>query len=722
MSRRLNGLLTALLLSSAAAQSASPPMSPVPQEPSALALVCPPDESFVEVRVAGLSRGGAWVRTGAPDGRTWLQRSAIRAGEEAYFDAQLTCEDTDLVRLKPELKLQFDPEQLTLTFEPLPSLLGNASLTVTSPVTARLPTLPLLNLDYQLAGSADVHDASATQGFFNTRLEYIQGNLSSFFGVRGALSAQFGGSVVPYARLRYQPDEARFAQLAYNLPTTLSLWRGSFRGVQAGFSGDQVRYWPSLTFVLPLAADVRVSVDGQEWQRSRLAPGTVTLRDLPLRQNEGTIVVSIEDETGQRSVSQAYSFSPTLLAPGGYSTRLEGGWLGDQLYAAGAAQYGLTPDMTLEGEAGVKGGAVQANAWMVFAPMNQVLRLGVGTDTSGADRVTSLKAQYRFAITAFNFGVDAEVPIEGKRDPQVELGLRYAAPRFNTGLTGGYNTALNGWYGRLDGSVPVNAQLNVASFVAVTSRSTRVGVGVNWTPQPNLQVQTSAIGGPGSPTGLNASVNYQLDPANRVGASTDFHDLALSYQFRDQVEVEVAASTQGNVGVQVQGRATLVEGQLSFGASSGSRRFILLKTGIPNLGISAEGLNQGRTNAQGELLLSVQASSGSQIQVDVSTLPIEVSLRAETLVLTLPTEGAVVMDWRENFTRSRFVTFSQADGQPAGGGSVQWAGQDRIELDDQGEGLLPALDQTVTGTLTFADGQTCPVQIGSSATTVTCQP
>jgi hypothetical protein len=68
------------------------------------------------------------------------------------------------------------------------------------------------------------------------------------------------------------------------------------------------------------------------------------------------------------------------------------------------------------------------------------------------------------------------------------------------------------------------------------------------------------------------------------------------------------------------------------------------------------------------------------------------------------------------------VTFSQADGQPASGGSVQWAGQDRIELDDQGEGLLPALDQAVTGILTFEDGRTCPVQIGSSATTVTCQP
>ncbi|THF70354.1 hypothetical protein E7T06_07735 [Deinococcus sp. Arct2-2] len=722
MSRHLNGLLTAFLLSSAVAQSAPPPAAPVPEEPvsSAPALVCPPDESFVEVRVAGLSRGGAWVRTGAADGRTWLQRSVIRAGEEAYFDAQLTCEDTDLVRLKPELRLQFDPEQLTLTFEPLPSLLGNASFTVTAPAAVRLPTLPLLNLDYQVSGGANVHDASDSRGAFDTRLEYVQGSFSSSIGVRGALKLPLAGSLMPYARLRYQPDEARFAQLAYNLPTTLSLWRGSFRGVQAGLRGGQVRYWPSLTFVLPLASDVRVSVDGQELQRSQLAPGTVTLRDLPLRQDKGSIVVSIEDETGQRSVSQPYSFSPVLLAPGSYVTRLEGGWLGDQVYAAGAAQYGLTPSMTLEGEAGVKGGAVQANVWAVFAPVNQVVRLGIGTDTSGETRKTSLKAQYRFAINAFNFGVDAEVPVEGTRDPQLELGLRYAAPRFNAGLTGGYNTAQNGWYGRLDGSVPVNAQLNVASFVAVTSRSTRVGIGVNWIPQPNVQVQTSAVGGPGSPGGVNASVNYQLNPTNRIGASTDFQNLAFSYQFRDQVEVDVAASTQGDVGVQVQGRATLVEGKLSFAASSGSRRFILLKTGIPDLGISAEGLYQGRTNAQGELLLSVQASSGSQIQVDLNTLPIEVSLRAETLVMTLPTEGAVVMDWRDNFTRSRFVTFVQAAGQPASGGSVQWAGQDRIDLDDQGEGLLPALAEAVTGILTFEDGRTCPVQIGSAATTVTC--
>jgi len=57
------------------------------------------------------------------------------------------------------------------------------------------------------------------------------------------------------------------------------------------------------------------------------------------------------------------------------------------------------------------------------------------------------------------------------------------------------------------------------------------------------------------------------------------------------------------------------------------------------------------------VLLSVGSSSGSQIQVDLDTLPITVSLESDLLNVTLPQEGAAVVDWTANFSRSRFLRF-----------------------------------------------------------------
>ncbi|AZI44134.1 hypothetical protein EHF33_14610 [Deinococcus psychrotolerans] len=722
MSRHLNWTFLALLTSLAAAQSTPPAVLPVDAPSTALPAACPPDESFVEVRVAGRSRGGYWLRTGAADQRTWLQRSAIRSGEEAYFDAQLTCDDIDLVRLRSELPLKIDPEQLTLSFDPLPQLLSTGTLALAVPPVPRLPSIPLFNLEYHFGASGNVLAGAFRGAQFDTRAEYLKGNFSSFIGIRQLYTTTLqSGPLGLYSRVRYQPSGDRYAQLIYNLPSTLNFWSGPLQGAQGMIRGGNVRYWPSLSFVLPLGSDVRVSVDGTELAHAQVVPGTITLHDIPLRQSKGSILVSIEDETGTRFISQDYSYAPELLAPGGYTVTAEGGALAGQAYVGSALQYGLTPSVTVEAEAGLKAGQGIANAWVVLAPPQQHLRFGVGIDTTGSAPVTALKAQYIFITGAFNVGLSTQVPLGDLSGTQVDAALRYASAPLNVNLSGGYNLALNGWYAQVDGSVRAGPHLNVLPFAAVTTRGSRFGVGVSWTPQPNIQAQAGVSGSPGNPLGFGAAISDQLTPSSRVSASTDLRNLALDYQFRGHTEVEVGASTSGNVNAQLQGRATLVAGKLSFSANKGSRRFVLLKTGIPDLGISAEGAYQGRTNAAGDLVLSLESGSGSQVQLDLTTLPIEIAVESETLNLTLPTEGATVIDWRENFTRSRFVTFGLDAQHLAAGGQVRWDGQDPIDLDDQGEGLLPVLNQFVTGTLTFADGRECAVRI-STASQVFCTP
>ena len=753
LSPHLGWLVTVVLLSSAAAQTQSTPQStplstPLSTTPGApdSALTCPPEESYVDVNVAGISRGGAWVRTGAPDGRTWLERSAIRPGEEAYFDAVLTCDEIHLARLNRDLRLVFNPETLTLSFEPELSLLGTSSFTVQGVHRAPLPGVPLLNLAYDLSAGTDLRQADdRTQngrgfsGQYNVRLEYLQGPFSTFVGVRQTLSSALVSDPALYARARYafgqaSSVQASSVQAVFNLPTTLNFWHGPFSGVQADFSGNQTRYWPALSVTLPLAADVTLTVDGQELQRQRHMPGTLTLTHIPLARQEGQIVLEIDDETGHRSVSQPYAFPTDLLAPGGYAARLEGGWLNAQPYAAGSARYGLTPGLTLEGEAGVTGNAAQGSVSAVIAPPGQLMKLGVGGRTFGAEQTLFLKGQYRYASPSFTAEISAEVPVFSSAlippEPRGEAALRYAGPNFSAALSGGYSTDMSGWYGRLEGSVPISrAHLNVLPFVTVTSRSTRVGVGVNWNPDRNIQVQAGVQSTFGQTAGtaldlthFTLAVSDQLTPQSRVTASTDLNDATLGYRYRGALEANIAAGTSGTLSAQLQGRASLIGGRVSFTLDSGTQRFILLKTGVPDLAITAEGVPQGRTDAQGELLLTVQGAENSQVQVDTDTLPIEVSLQSETLSVNVPDEGAVVVDWTSNFRRSHFVVFQDAQSQNAGGGNVTWPEQDPIDLDDAGEGLLPRLQGTVTGTLTFSDGRTCPVTIEPGANLVKCAP
>ena len=519
--------------------------------------------------------------------------------------------------------------------------------------------------------------------------------------------------------MRYQPDSKHLAQLVYDLPNDLSLWRGSLRGVQAAISNDQVRYSSPIRFVLPLAADVRVSVDGQEVQHQILPPGTVTLPSLPLRQNQGSIVIEIEDDTGQRSVSQPYNFSAALYAPGSYSAQVEGGLLTQQLYVGAAGKYGLNSSITLEGQAGYKAGEVQAQAWVLFAPPNQFVRLGASVSATNQRFDASLMGQYSFYANPFSVSLGAEVPLDFQKS-NVNLAVRYASGRFSVGVLGGYSSAINGFYGGLDGNIRLNESFTLVSSASVDARSTRLGLTVSWNPRPGLQAQVGTSYPLGGEPTFGASVGAQLNPYSKVAASTDFQSLSAAYQYRKQFGLDVGASTQGDVSAQLSGRATLVSGQVSFGAQSGSNRFILLKTGVPNIGIYAEGRYQGKTNAQGDVVLSADSSSGTQIRVDLSSLPIEVSLESAVQVVMLPTAGAVVVDWRSNFQQSRFVTFGRDAKHPASGGEVAWEGQDSIYLDDFGEGLLPVLDQAVSGTLTFEDGTQCAVTI-AAATPVYCQ-
>lgn len=700
------GTLLGLALGSAAqAQDSASPTSPV----------CAVSEDLPDVRVGGVSRGAFSLRQ--VEGSSWLQQEALRPGEERYGLETVRCDDLTFTRLNPALSAQYDPEAQVITFQPRLDLLPVTTLAVAlTPVTPEgVTSLPLYALDYGLSAARFSGGSLAQQVY--ARATYANGPWSAQLGVSEAGISGQAFELGITASTRYQVNTTSAVEAGVNIPSLLTNSPVGFSGVQGQVLGQTGRVLDTFTVDVPLGGQVRLTTAGRLLGTWTVGAGRVTFRNIPLLGNAGAVVAAIEDATGHREQAWTYAFPTAVLAPGQVGAVGEAGVLGKEAYARGLVRYGLTPNVTLEAQAGVRAGELGGRVGVTAASAEQVLSVGVTHHLDGL--ATAATVDYGGRLGRFGLGLSAQIPLADLQATRAVASLGTELGRFSTALSVGYDPRQVGWYGgaQVTGALTRDVRLSAAGRVGTQGQAFSMTLG--YQPNTRWQALVNTVATASGPI-LRAAATYQPTPDQQWNLSYGAGVGYAEYRRRGTADLTLGVGTNGEVSAAVRGTVVYAGGQVYASAARTNEISVVLETGVPGLGIYAGGLFQGRTDAAGTLVFSVPDGT-SDVRVDVASLPIEVDVKEASLPISALTARAVKVDWRGNFGRSRIVSFQGPDGQEAAYGTVVLNGGDRYNLDAFGTALLPAASTPVGGELQLGDGTTCAVVIGLTDETVRCK-
>lgn len=722
---RLGSLTLALLLNLAVAQTSEPSTAVLPavSAPATEEQVCAAEEGLFEVHIATTTRGTFLTRRVGED--IWLDQRAFRPEESAYFDAQVHCGPDHYVRLLPSLSARIDTEQLTLTFEPAPQALAGHSLTVVEPAQSPAASTSLFSFDYAASVSTGLNTNLLALGAI--RAKYLNGPLSAFVGSAASFSAgNFRWVPSAQVALAFSPNAS--VALVYNAPTTWStglsgfssLSTSQFTGARLNLSNTSLRHWPVLKVDLPFQAHLRIRVDGLLITEYDVAAGPVTLRDLPLHHSQGRIEVEIRDETGTRTVVQDYSF-PGASTPGSYDLALDAGLLDRTSYFNVSGRYTLTEQVDLEGSGRVIGSAVQGHLGARIVPdPSKSFSIGMNYN-SRLTQPFRVVGSARWVAAPFTVSAYALMPSLDLRQMQFGTTATFTSPRYDLLWTIARDNPAAGLTSTVRGNVRVSSGLTLSPALTVRRDALRVGLALDYHPDAALTVRSSAVAGNG---GATASVNaqYQVNPTTQLGLSATTGGAGLALHYADQVRVDAALNTSGQVNAAVQGSAYFVPGGLQLSQGTVYPAFVTLETGLSSVRVFADGQFKGTTDASGHLVFSVTPGRAVTVRIDEDSLPFDVTLGSGSEVLNIPGPGSYRLDWRSNFVHSRFVSFRWADGTPVTNAEIRFENGELSYTDRLGTGYLVVSSQDRRATLTSEDGQhSCVLNVPAKAEVVVCE-
>lgn len=683
--------------------------------------VCAAPEELADVRVGGVNRGTFLVRR--PAGQVWVQIDALQTGEERYGEERVVCDSLAFTRLSDALGATFDPEQLSVTFDPQLQLLPDSVVDVATPPEAAAPDtvtdIPLYSVEYGLdlyrSGSGVLSQQARLEGTFT------QGPVSARVGVTESGSSVRAVQVTPSASARYQLDRNSHVQAVWNAPARLTGGQELLSGVQATGEIRAARL-TDFTVTLPLPATVTLTSGGRQLGRWTLGAGRFVFRQVPLTGTSGSVVATVEDATGRREVSADYQFPAALLPPGTTQGTVEAGVLGDAPYAAVQAAHGLSPSVTLSGQASVKGGETSGALNVTTAGENHTLSVGVSRPegTSGAAVSAALSTRLGDQV---GLGLRAEVPVRNPRASNAELSLSSTVKGIAGTAGVGFSGGQDGWFGRVQASGDLTDQVRVSAAARVSERSRQFSLTVGYRPDSQWGSVVSAASGTGAPS-VRATTTFTPAPGQRATLTSGAGLLYGEYERQGVTDVKVGAGSDGQVALNVTGAAAFTQGRAYARSVRGGTVSVLLDTGVPNLPIYVAGVLQGRTDASGSLVLSVTPGEAAEIQVDTATLPIEISVREAKLQLGTLGAGAVRVNWRGNFQRSQVLRFLTAEGEEAAYGTVRLPDGQEFTLDGFGTALIPVQPAMTTAQLILENGEQCRVILGQPGAqgAVRCSP
>lgn len=685
------------------------------------AQVCSTQETWLEIHVGETNRGT--VLTRLVDSEVWLDPEALRSDEKAYFDAEISCGTERYVRLIRKLSPTVDTQKLTLTVQPAPEVLAGRSLTVRETAKTPVKSQSLFFLDYVATASGDLRTLSRIKS--GIRARYLNGPVFAAVGL-GVETTSGDVQWLPSAQVGVNISPTFSAQLVYNATDVGGVGTYAFSasnallftGIRLQRSNIPMQVWQNLTIPLPFQAHLRVRVDGLIIAEYDVAPGPLTLHDLPLYKQSGQIEVEIRDETGTRTVLQNYSFPGR--PPGNYDLSLDAGLLNATPYLGVRGRVTLSPQVDVEGSGRVIGTAVQGQIRAVAA-MDERRSSSVGLIYNSQQTLPlELVGRFQLMASPFTTAAFATIPVNDVTQTQVGFLLSYRDRNYAVRgeASVGARTGLNF---TLRGDFPISPALTLQPTVTLRRDAVRATLTLDYRPDGKLTVRSGVNVG-GNLTGSLAA-QYRLSPTTQIGLATNVSQTALNLHYADRVKVDSSFSTRGAYNLAIQGSAYVLPGGIQFDQGMTQSAFVTLETGIPGLQIFANGQPKGRTDPFGRLIFSTVPSRALTVRIDTDGLPFDVTLKSDTESIDLPGPGSYQLDWRNNFVHSRFVTFHWTDGTLATNATLRFEDGEVNYTDGLGIGFLPVSTRDRRLVLVSQDGtQSCTVTVPANINSVACTP
>ena len=569
----------------------------------------------------------------------------------------------------------------------------------------------VLNYDLLASNGQGQH---ALGGLFDGRWFSGSSVLSStglgYTGNSGGVSARLDSTYTysePASLTRYRAGDVINGSLAWSR----SVRMGGFQ-YASDFSlrPDLVRFpTPSLGGETVVPSTVDLFVNGVRQLSQPVPPGPFEIRQPPIASGAGQIAVAVTDELG-RQTFRTVNFYATdrLLKTGLSSYSVEGGWVRrnyglrsndyGQFALSGSARHGMSEWLTLEGHAEAMRGLTLAGGGAVFNLGNRAV-LASAVAASRSDSRSGQQASLAIERNAdpLSMSLSRTQSTEGYQD----IGAIEGAPvsRSATVATLGMNLrsagSLSMAYARTKSpllftdlgttGLADSETLTVTYFKSVGSSSSMYLTAYRDFRNSGYGATVGLIIPLGGRDVVGASVgsnNGQRTTTLQAGRSTvaigdlgwQLQDTEGSYQQRlGQLNYKsrygsfnAAASQSANVSSQrlgARGALAVMDGSV-FASDWIDDSFAVVNTsGVKNVGVYTENRYAGRTDDNGQLLLTnLRAYDLNKISVDVLDLPLTLQLdQSEQYVKPRDRSGVLV-----NFTTRRAsdvtITLKDAEG------------------------------------------------------------
>ncbi|WP_216320925.1 hypothetical protein [Deinococcus aestuarii] len=715
-------LLLGLLLAvggGAQAQQAAPaaPAAPTPAGPQ---VECAAPPELLEVRVGSEGRGSFAVRRAS--GGWLVEPGALRESERGYASGNVTCPDGDFVRLREDLNVTYDGAEQQLVISPAARLLTSGQVDAGGPQRAApVQTRALASVGSAVDVRANwrtgdisygaVLEGGYAQGAWEARAAVGVGGEGGAFGVRVR------------AGVAWQVNEAWVVRAGWNsaLPEASgALVTTDFKGVQVEGRSGEVAVLPPLDLDLPLTSRVTVFLNDTILSEFDANPGRVTIRNLPRVQSFGVLNVFIDDASGRRVVNVPFGTGPGAQRAGEFQVRARAGVEGGRPSAAFLGTVAVTPTWTVTGSGDWKGGGeLSLRAGGATTLAGGALGVGASVTRSGEGALGgAFEVSYARAFGAWSLGAGLSVPLPGPLHPRVNLSALYFTPAWTFGTSLAYDARGGTLGGNLSASAPLTRNVTLGGRIGYESGRWRAGATLGWKPSSALDVSASAGLGAGAEFGVGA--RYQLTPGQVAWAQANQNEVTLGYSRDAPARIEVAAGTGGSVAARVSG-SVLLTGQGALVVPEAARRGVLIRTGVPGLTLRT-GAGTVRTDAAGDAVaFGRDGETAVNVSVDVDALPFNITVGEDAATLALAGNGLAVLDWRANFTVSRWVRVFWAPGEPAGGALLVVGGR-TWRADRDGWVLLDGAPQDPRGELRAPEPpRTCAITVPPTGENAVCE-
>ncbi|MGZ4808405.1 MAG: fimbria/pilus outer membrane usher protein, partial [Thermoanaerobaculia bacterium] len=583
------------------------------------------------------------------------------------------------------LKYNLDPVDLTLSITADPALLGRNVLELKK--AAGVPDRggdPSIFVNYALSGQK-----STTPGLF-TEIGASSGQKFAYTG----LSRTSAGEVIrglSYLNFEW-PDDMRRLTVGDSYVSTDVLGATVVLGgvtVSRQFSlQPYLIRTPSLDVsgVATTPSTVEVYVNGQLTNRIEVQPGLFTLHDLPVTGGLGNTRIVIRDAFGREIVEQnPFYLSAVALRRGLSDYTFSVGSLRNNLSksfdygpSAGLATYrrGITDNLTLGGRAEVSRDVLSGGPSVTLATRGGDIDMQVGASKANGETGTAGALAYRFTTPRYSFGITAA----SRSDRYATLALTPAMDRIHRDLSvfaatglGGINFGLN--VTRTEprdserfNSVTLQATAPVSRFGSVfasvgTARHERrnqpeillgftLALGASTTVSGQLQRsagEDSAHGEVRKPLTRANGYGYALQADTLTGQQLAILQYQTSF---GRYELDVDPKRAGDAAYTASG------GLVFFGGTARATRavddgFALARVGVPGVRVFASNQEVGRTDHNGDLLISnLLPHYSNELRIDDKDIPMEYEVAGTQVSVVPPTRGGVIANFAVRKLRS----------------------------------------------------------------------